>query len=467
MKKSLGVPVLLLAVLAVTKPIESHGQDFFRELGTSRSSGGIGPVVPSDYSYQDGSPSGLRDLQPGQEMALPDEMEDADRYNFALGNFRFGLAVGAGLEWNDNITLSENNRISDFVFRPVVNLEALWQLSDLNTLRFNIGLSYAKYFENSQYDTEGVLISPTSDLAFTFFLGSVKFTLRDRISYQEDTYDVAPLSNTAVYGRWENQAGIEAEWAVNQSFNIALGYDHYNLWATDDEFALQDRAIDTVFIRPGVQLNPAIKVGLNASYSHINFDSSDRSDGYNLLAGPFIEWQVSEYTNLYLEGGYQALQYDGPSDYNNDAINALGLSSDDAAAVQDILQDDSNSSSYYAKFEINNRPSEFFRHRLSFSRTAEVGFASNFYELYHVEYNADWKVVERLEIGPTLFYEHYNTSGSESEEADRIGAAIGLRYHFSSSVTLGLDYRYIWKDSNLEGANYYQNLAFLSLYYKF
>ena len=71
------------------------------------------------------------------------------------------------------------------------------------------------------------------------------------------------------------------------------------------------------------------------------------------------------------------------------------------------------------------------------------------------------------EFSPSLFYEHYETSGRFAEEGDRIGAALALRYHLTNSITLGLDYRFIWKDSNLPDADYYQNLAFLSLYYKF
>jgi len=71
------------------------------------------------------------------------------------------------------------------------------------------------------------------------------------------------------------------------------GYDHYNLWTTDHaqdpSFALQDRSIDTIFIRPAVKVNPAVKVGVNASYSFINFKDSTRSDGDGLLVGPFIE----------------------------------------------------------------------------------------------------------------------------------------------------------------------------------
>ncbi len=79
---------------------------------------------------------------------------------------------------------------------------------------------------------------------------------------------------------------------------------------SDAQFQLQDRAIDTIFLKPSWQLNPAIKVGVNGSYSFIDFKDSDRSDGQGLMVGPFIEWQISEYTNLYLEGGYQSLTFD-------------------------------------------------------------------------------------------------------------------------------------------------------------
>jgi opacity protein-like surface antigen len=470
MKKILGASASL-ALLALLKPAASHAQDFFRDLGTSRSSGGYGPVTPSEYSYQDASPSGLRDLQPGQELALPDEMEEADRYNFAIGNFRFGMAVGVGIEWNDNIRLSESNRESDFIFRPILNLEANWKMSDLNTLRFNVGVSYAKYFDHSDLDTDGVLISPTSELAFSFYVSNVKFTIRDRFSYQEDNYDVPQFSGGenggALYGRYENQIGLQLDAQLSQEINLAAGYDHYNLWANGNDFELQDRVIDTVFVTPGYQLSPGIKIGLNASYSWINFDSSERSDGTNLLVGPYIEWQITEYTNLYLEGGYQMMTFDGSSDFNNDAIDQLDLSDEDADSVRRILRDNEDSDNFYIKFEINNRPNDVFRHRLSYSHTTEIGFSSDFYDLDHVEYNAEWKPIAHTEIGPTLFYEHYTSSGSLAEEADRFGAALGLRYHFSNSLTLGLDYRYIWKNSNLEGADYYQNVIFASLYYKF
>jgi hypothetical protein len=471
MNKFAGQFAFLLAAFLVAGLATSRGQDFFRDIGTSRSSGGIGPVVPSDYSYDDSSPSGLRALRPGQDLSVTEEAEETDKYNFALGAFRFGIAVGVGIEFNDNIALSQNNRESDFVFRPVLNIDSEWRISDMNTLRFDVGFSYAKYFDHSEFDTKGVLISPTSELVLTMYTGPIKWTLRDRFSYQEDTYDIPDISNTATYDRWENQAGLDADWQVNQAVDVSVGYDHYNLWTTHDNveagFDLQDRSIDTILLKPSVQINPAIKVGVNGAYSFIHFTNDDRSDGTDLMAGPFIEWQISEYTNVYLEGGYQQLRYSHASNFDNAAIDQLGLTADEAAAVASTVADDSSSNNYYVRFEIDNRPTEFFKHRLSFSKTAEIGFLSDYITLYNVEYDADWKIMEKMELGPTVFYEHYTTSGDLGEKADRIGAAIGIRYHFTNSLTLGLDYRYIWKNSNLDGLSYYQDLVFLSLYYKF
>ncbi len=457
MKKLIAQFLLTPIALLVAVPCVLHSQEFFRDFGTSRSSDGIGPVYPSEYSYEDASPSGLVPLRPGQDLNEAQAAEEADRYNFAIGPVQFGLAVGIGLEYNDNITLADHDKLSDFILRPLLDIQATWRLSELNTLKLSVGASYAKYFDHTEFDSRSVLLSPNSELALTIYLGSVKITARERLSYQEEGYNNPTLSNiTAPYRYWESQAGLELEWAMNDKVTITGGYDHYNLWTDGDDFTLQDRAIDTIFIKPAYQIAPGVKIGINAAYSFINFDSNDRPDGAGLLVGPFVQWQMSEYTNLYLEGGYQELSFD-----------QLHLSSSDANAVNNILYNNQDTSTYYIKFEINNKPSDIFDHRLSFSKTTEIGFSSDSYDLYHVEYDANWKIFPHTEIGPVVFYEYYTTSGDNGETAQRVGAGMGIRYHFSNSFTAGLDYRFIAKDSDLPNSDYRQNLAFLSFYYKF
>lgn len=439
------------------------GQDFFRELGTSRTSGGIGPIVPSEYGYSDALPTGLTAVSPSASGAADDQ------YNIAFGPVRMSVAVGVGLEWNDNIALSQDNRESDFILRPLVNVDFMWPITDQNTLRFSLGASWAKYFEHSEYDSGGLLISPTSELEFTFQLAAFEVTLRERFSYQEEPYQYATLSNVARYQRYENQAGVAIKWAVNEKLDLSFGYDHYNLWSKNETFSSEDHAIDTVFVRPTYELSPGFKLGLVGSYSWIDFDSSERSDGTNLMVGPFIDWDITPYVNLYLEVGYQALNYDGTTNYSTGFYEDVAPELFDNLTEEEraLFNDSSNADDIYFKLQLTHTPNDIFEHGLLASKTAEIGVGTNFYDLYHFEYGFTYKGVANFDISPMIFYEYYETSGSFSEHAHRAGAAVGLRYHLTTSITLGLDYRFLWKDSNIEDADYYQNLAFLSVYYRF
>ena len=94
-------------------------------------------MTPSDYSYQDTSPSGLAPLRPGQDLTAVEQAEESDKYNFAVGPVRFAIAAGFGIEFNDNITLADHARESDWILRPSLDLAATWRLSDLNTLHVN------------------------------------------------------------------------------------------------------------------------------------------------------------------------------------------------------------------------------------------------------------------------------------------------------------------------------------------
>lgn len=412
--RGLALTALSTSILASTLALAQD--EYFRELNSPRQ---IAPVVQ---------------LNPQEE----------DKYNLAIGSLRFNVAAGAGIEYNDNIDLSDDNRRSDFIFRPSLNIDSVWPINEFNTLRFSLGLSYAKYFEHSEFDTRGILISPNSEIALTARVGAVDITFRDRFSYQEDPFDIAVLSRVAKYRRFENLAGIQLDWDVNPALHLTAGYNHYNLWTRDDAFESQDRSIDTLFIRPAVKLSPAITVGGNASVSWVNYQHDILNDGRSYMVGPFVDVALTQTTRFYLEAGYQRFDFDDSG----------------------IVTDSEDSNSYYVKTEINNRLTDVFNHRLSFSKTTETGFASNFYDLYHLEYAADWRITPSLVLDPLAFYEHYETSDN-GEEADRYGTALGLRYVLSPSLTLGADYRFILKDSNLENSDYYQNVVLLSLFYNF
>ena len=445
MKNITGNIALLFVVIAVAKPAIGFGQDFFRDLGTSRSSGGLGPVTPSDYTYEDSSPSGLKPIRPGQDLSVPEESEETDKYNFALGSFRFGLAAGVGIEYNDNITLAEHDRESDFIFRPVVNLDSEWRISDLNTLRFNVGASYAAYFSHTQYDPHGILLSPNSEIALTLYVASLKITFRDRFSYQNDAYDIPQLSNVAIYSRYENQAGIQFDWSVNQTFSLTFGYDHYNLWAFDKSFQTLDRGIETIYAKPAYLIGQNVTVGVTASASYIYYLHPGQNDGVDTMAGLYANIGITKSTQLDLEAGYQGLTFDRGG----------------------AIDDNSDDRTWYARAELDHQLTEYFTDHVMFSKSAELGFGENYYDLYHAEYGANWRIIRELTLTPSLFYEHYQTDGPQSEIGNRYGAAIGARWVVTSTVTLGADYRFLLNNSNLPGFGYQQDLVMLSAFYSF
>ena len=427
-------------------------QEYFRDFGSSRSSGGIGRLGPGSEVFLGNNPNGIEPVSE-EELAKDDK-----NYNIRIGSLDLSLAAGVGLEFNDNITLSEFNRQSDIIFRPQFDIEGALRFSETSRLRIGIGLSYAKYFDHSNFDSDSLLISPTSAITWTAETGAFKFTIRERLAYQEDPFD-QPTLNVANYRRWENQAGIQVDWDANQYTKITVGYDRYDLWTTDPTYSAIDHSINTLFLRPSFQAGPRFTFGLNAAYSMFEYKETSHSDGYSLLVGPFVRWKVSDFTDVYAEVGYQQSSFDNATlftivDRLTGAVTGSGL-------------DGENGNSWYAKLEIVNRPTEFIRQKLSFSKTAELGFQSNFYDLYHVEYSLDWAVHEKTTIRPTFFYEFYKTSGPIPEEAHRFGAALGIYHVFSENFTAGLDYRYLVKDSNQNGADYYQNLGMVSLYYKF
>src|SRR6516225_6046706 len=97
-------------------------------------------------------------------------------YNLQLGPVLAKLSASLGLEFNDNITLSESNRESDLIVRPSLGANVVWQVSELNALRLDLGIGYAAYAVHSEFDTQSLLVAPQSALSFDVYVGDFRIT---------------------------------------------------------------------------------------------------------------------------------------------------------------------------------------------------------------------------------------------------------------------------------------------------
>jgi len=160
-------------------------------------------------------------------------------YNLLAGPIRFRFSATFGVEYNDNINLAEVNEQDDFIIRPQVNVNAIWPITELNTLKLDLGIGYSFYLNHSENDTNGVLIAPGTAIAFDIFVGDFRINFHDRMSLEQDPISEIALSNVVDYGRFENTAGVSVLWDLNKAV-ATFGYDHYNYISTNSSLDYLD-----------------------------------------------------------------------------------------------------------------------------------------------------------------------------------------------------------------------------------
>ena len=119
-------------------------------------------------------------------------------YNLKVGPVLLRLDAFMGTEFSDNVNYGNGTTVpreSDIVLSPGVGIDALWTVSQLNTLQFHTELSYTKYLIHSKLDSASVLASPDSVLSFNIYVGDFKINLHEQFSYQEDPAQQGAVSD--------------------------------------------------------------------------------------------------------------------------------------------------------------------------------------------------------------------------------------------------------------------------------
>jgi hypothetical protein len=352
------------------------------------------------------------------------------------------------VEYNDNVGLAEKNRASDLIVRPTVQIGSEWQVTTLNTLRFNIGIGYSKYTQHPDLDTRSVLLDPGSQLAFDVYVGGIlKLNFHDRFAIVQNPVDEPTLSNTARFDRFQNSAGVTALFDFND-LKFVVGYDHFDYRSFDSQFDFLDRQEEQLYASASLRLSDALTAGLDVSGALINYRFNFNNNGRTWSAGPFVEATLSDYTTLRLSGGYQAMDFDA-NGTNGDTTNDGG---------------------WYGGFTVAERLNQYWSHSLSIGHEARLGLEVNFYEYNYARYLAQWQVNPRMTVGVEGFVEDADESGAaaqNSEHSLRWGGSASVSWRLGSKLSASLRYSYVNKDSDLALRSYYQNVGTFELKYDF
>ncbi|MGI9087926.1 MAG: outer membrane beta-barrel protein [Chthoniobacterales bacterium] len=378
-------------------------------------------------------------------------------YNLLLGPVRFRFSATAGVEYNDNVNVAEVNEQEDFIFRPQVNLNALWPITQLNTLRFDIGLGYAFYASHSEYNTNGILLSPGSALSFDIFVSDFRINVHDRFSLEQDPIGEPQLSGVADYGRFQNTAGVSVLWDLNKAV-VTLGYDHFNFIATNSDFDYLDRNSDSITGSVSFAATSTTGIGLEGSFTVNAYDRNVLNDSDSYSGGAFVETQITNYLKLRVAGGYQNISFDG-------RLLTLGPFPDGSFL---FFQDRSSLNDFYVNALLSHRINAAITQRLSVGHESQLGINSNYIKLNYVRHTATWNIINRTLLSTEFFYEDAEDSGGfVNEHLQRYGGALSLGYQLTQHVTLGARYQYTQKDSDVPLRDYKQNRVSLDGTYSF
>lgn len=379
-------------------------------------------------------------------------------YNLLVGPVRFRFSATLGVEYNDNINIAEENTQEDVILRPQVNLNALWPITQLNTLRFDIGLGYAFYLDHSDANTDAILLSPGSQLAFDVYVSDFRINFHDRFSLEQDPIGEAGLSNTVDYGRFQNTAGVSVLWDLNAAV-ATFGYDHYTFLSTTNNFEYLDRNAEQLSATISFALTSTTGIGLESNYVFNDYDQNVLNDSDTFSLGGFVETQVTSYVKLRVAGGYQSISFDN---------GRFVIFPTEDFPEGELFLDSDELEDFYVNMVLSHRISAAITQRLAIGHESQFGVNSNYIQLNYVRHTTTWNIINRTLLSTEFFYEDADDSGGFFEEnLHRYGGALTLGYQLTRHVTLGARYQYTQKDSDVLLRDYRQNRVSIDGTYSF
>jgi hypothetical protein len=317
----------------------------------------------------------------------------------------------------------------------------------LNELRLDLGFGYQAYLNHSNLNSDWILIAPDSLFSFDVYVGDFRFNFHDRISIEQNPVDTIELSNVARFGRLENSAGVSVIWDLNQ-VKIMGGYDHYLFDSLDSTFYYLSRSEEQFLFSVDVILNRTTTTGIRGTAALVDYNSNTVfNDATEFSVGPFLEMELTPYTRIRASGGYEGIYFHG---------NALG-------------QPASPSNGGFAYLDVIQRLNRYFTQYLNIGYDTQLGVTTAYQRTVYVRYTVEWRVNSRLNLAVQGFYEHASESASSfgQEHPSLYGGSIFCSTRLTKRFTVGLQYIYTGRASNLPDRSYSQNQCIFRIGYNF
>lgn len=390
-------------------------------------------------------------LTPGESLGNSATLEQQGQqledlpYTVKFGDFKLLAAPSLGLQWNDNINLSHDHALSDYIVSPALQLDASYPFTHRNLLQFNVEVGYDKYIQHDEYS--GVRLLSGSQISLDLYIKDFWINVHDQFSYTQDSAGHPDIAGSGLYGGLNNTAGVSGTWDLEDVI-LNLGFDHNNFVAASSQFDYTTSSSETVSTKAGIRFNPHLTTGLEGSVSFTDYEQPvlNNNTGYN--AGLYADWRPGPNLEVKLRGGYTFYDFSQTS----------------------LVTPAVNENAWYVGVDATHHLTDAFSYSLSAGHELRLGIESDTVEDWYVRPHVDWAFIKDWTLRGSFFYENgklgSSVPGVPAEHYEWNAFDFGLMHNLTGKLSLALDYRLTIRSSDFASREYTQNLVGLWLTYK-
>src|SRR6516164_52801 len=231
---------------------------------------------------------------------------------FRLGPLQEELVGNVGLEYTDNSGLTNTDKIARLRVSQGLDLNSIWLLSHLSSLRFDFaGQLYEDFYQHGRTILDFAI--PNALLQFEFPIADFQVRLYDQFSYIQNPTTNPTATNTSNANSLTNTIGAEVstDWHLIV-FSLAGDYSYNNQSGSTAQGATNPTTTGTnnsYRITPsiGFHFNPDILYGVNASLTRTEGSGGGNITGSSTVSslnvGPFFRGKLSRFTDVDLAAG--------------------------------------------------------------------------------------------------------------------------------------------------------------------
>jgi hypothetical protein len=393
------------------------------------------------------------------------------RRNIKIGPANVGFGLFQGFEYNDNITRSDINPVSDFISTTLLSIDANYQITQNNRLSISTAVGFDRYWENPElapYGSDGLVLNvlPGSTIAFDVKAGPVFFTIYNRFSVRPAARNDFALAQNQFFGMFQNDSGMAANWRINSDWTLALNYMHSNSRALatpvdDGSGGTQDQTFDdfnrvTDSLQGSLTYSPngTWVAGLEGGTMAVDYKTGFNPDGVLNNFGAFVVLPIGKTTSIRAAAGTQIFEFDRVTPANRSTVPA-GIGSTPPSLLSVTSGDNSDLNDFYYSFTLNNQLNSRVSQALSVGREAALNINSNYILADFANYGLSFIAWKGSRINLSGYIENATASGGAfAQDIFQYGFDIHVAHRLTSNLQLGVGYHYGYSDPSLgAGAN--------------